>query len=66
MARSPLGVAMGVSGDVHTQVLQPRGQLPSAVGFVHATPVTTGPGTSQQMSPAAQQFPPQQSATPGH
>ena len=63
MGRSPLGVAMGVSGEAQTQRRQPLGQVPSAVGGVQAGNSTAmGPGTMQQSSPVLQQLSPQQRA----
>ena len=60
IARSPLGVAIGVSGDVHLQSgAQPIGQVPVSLGATHVAPVSIGPCGSQQSCPAAQQLAPQ-------
>src|SRR6188768_2184636 len=63
MARSPLGVAMGVSGAVHTHCAQPRGQVPLSVAGVQA--VRDAPAfTLQQSSPDLQHSVSQQVAVP--
>ncbi len=64
MRRSPLGVAMGVSGELHTQLVQPLGQVPSTGWLQVGSGVPSGPGTSQQISPTAQHLFPQQVAVP--
>jgi hypothetical protein len=60
MGRSPVGVAMGVSGDAQTQAEHPGSQVPMAFGTWHLGGPLTGPGTVQQISPAVQQSLPQQ------
>jgi hypothetical protein len=61
MARSPVGVAMGVLGDAHLQVRHPVGQVPSSFGSVQVGRLgPTGPGIVQQIRPASQQVVPQQ------
>src|SRR6478609_11097840 len=63
MARSPLGVAMGVLGAVHTHCPQPRGQVPLSVGAMQA--VRDAPAfTVQQSSPGLQHSVSQQVAVP--
>ena len=53
MALSPPGVAMGVSGELHTQLVQPLGQVPST-GAEQPSVSPTGPGTLQQSCPIVQ------------
>jgi hypothetical protein len=48
MARLPVGVAMGVSGEAHTQAAQPVGQVPASVGWKHA--ISVGPWVTSQQS----------------
>lgn len=61
MRRGPSGVSIIESGEAHLHFgWQPRGQVPVSLGLVHVGPVETGPWVSQQISPAAQQAPPQQ------
>src|SRR5690349_5443808 len=50
---------MAVSGALHLQSLQPGGQVP-LMGVTQVSPVSTGPGTSQQSWPGWQQSVPQQ------
>jgi hypothetical protein len=61
MRRSPFGVAMRVSGDVHLQSgAQPAGQVPPASGVTQVGARLTGPWSSQQSWPWLQQLPAQQ------
>src|SRR5690349_12498681 len=53
MARSPFGVAIGVSGETQGQVGQPAGQL-SLTGAVQRGGPSGPPGTTQQSSPGLQ------------
>ena len=63
MGRSPLGVAMGVLGAVHTHCAQPSGQVPLSVAGVQA--VREAPAfTLQHSSPALQHSASQQVAVP--
>ena len=63
MARSPLGVAIGVLGAVHTHFAQPSGQVPLSVAAVHA--VREAPAfTLQQSSSDLQHSASQQVAVP--
>src|SRR3954469_14579777 len=65
MARSPLGVAIGVLGEVHTHCAQPSGQVPLSVAGVQA--VREAPAfTLQQSSPAVQHSASQQVVAPAH
>jgi len=65
MARSPLGVAIGVLGAVQTHCAQPSGQVPLSVAGVHA--VRDAPAlTLQQSSPALQHSASQQVVVPVH
>ena len=51
---------MGVSGEAHTQPTQPLSQvIVSGSGSWHLGPMSTGPGTLQQISPALQHTAPQ-------
>jgi hypothetical protein len=70
IARSPLGVAIGVLGAVHMHCAQPSGQVPLAVAGVQ--PMRDAPAlTSQHSSPglqqsASQQFSPAAQVEPWH
>jgi hypothetical protein len=67
MARSPVGVAMGVSGDVHLQSgAQPIGQVAVSLGSVQRAPVSIGPCGSQQSWPEVQHAVPQQAPASSH
>ena len=59
MRFSPLGVAMGVSGAVHSQDVHPAGHVPLVLGVWQPRMTPMGPGTLQQSSPGAQQLLPQ-------
>lgn len=59
MAFSPVGVAMGVLGELHSHEVHPVGQVPSAVGAWHPRITPTGPGTLQHNCPGIQQLLPQ-------
>lgn len=59
MGFSPLGVAMGVSGEAHSHDVHPVGHVPLALGMWHPSISPIGPGTLQQSSPGLQQFAPQ-------
>src|SRR5437588_364814 len=55
MARSPLGVAMGVSSEAQSQRGHPLLQVwVVGSGGWHLGPTAIGPGTSQQISPGWQ------------
>ena len=61
MGRSPLGVAIGVSGEAQIHCgAQPKGHVPAALGAVQAGSRSIGPCGSQQIAPAPQQELPQQ------
>ena len=60
MGFSPVGVAMGVSGELHSHDVHPVGHVPLALGMWQPRMMPTGPGTLQQSSPGAQQLLPQQ------
>lgn len=61
MGRSPVGVAMGVSGELQTHDGHPAGHVPSAVGVTQLGPPDGPPScTSQQSCPAPQHWAPQQ------
>ena len=65
IARSPLGVAMGVFGAVHTHCAQPSGHVPLSVAVVQA--VREAPAfTLQQSSPDLQHSASQQVVVPEH
>jgi hypothetical protein len=67
MAFSPLGVAMGVSGDAHLQSgAQPIGQTPASLGARQRGPSSIGPCGSQKSSPTPQHASPQQTASAPH
>jgi hypothetical protein len=60
MARSPLGVSTGVSGDVHSVQGAPIGQVPSGVGSRHAVTSQHAACVVQQSCPGEQHEVPQQ------
>jgi hypothetical protein len=60
MRRSPSGVAIGVSGELHRHRAHPVGHVPFSFGGWHEVDSPTGPGIVQHSSPALQQLAPQQ------
>src|SRR6478736_7742743 len=65
IARSPLGVAMGVFGAVHTHCAQPSGHVPLSVAVVQAVREASA-FTLQQSSPDLQHSASQQVVVPEH